>query len=141
MSRLAARYSNARFPSSIEEGKRAHKEKKRSHIFARRRGGAGQELDLPGQHHPVRSSKVASRCFLEVASTPPQPRRGVLGAPPKVLARLYKDAARLKGDSSAGDKPGLRPDVSVLISALVEDVLDFAIDLNGTVFTEMQIVA
>ena len=66
-------------PSSAEEGWLCDfKKMERSHRNQRRRGGVGQanciELD---QHHPVRSNKVASQYFLDVAATPPQLRRGL----------------------------------------------------------------
>ena len=50
------------------------KKKLRSHHLAQTGWCRPGFLD---QHHPVRSSKEASRSFLSVASTPPRLRRGV----------------------------------------------------------------
>ena len=54
------------------------KEKARSHISPRSRGGVVQEKLSVDQHHPVRSFKGASRYFLRVAATPPRLRMGDL---------------------------------------------------------------
>ena len=59
------------------------KEKARSHISPRSRGGVVQEKLSVDQHHPVRSFKGASRYFLSVAATPPR-----LGLLPNAVALL-----------------------------------------------------
>ena len=40
------------------------------------------------QHHPVRSMKEASRRFINVASTPPQLRRGIVFKPSSLKFKL-----------------------------------------------------
>src|SRR5215813_1032321 len=62
------------FPSSPRRGGCAIKKQSRSVLSSRRRGGAQtQQNSAEFDHHPVRSTKEASRYFIEVAATP---RRG-----------------------------------------------------------------
>src|SRR5215831_17354729 len=63
------------FPSSPRRGGCAIKKKSRSVLTSRRRGGVQpQQNSAEFDHHPVRSTKEASRYFIDVAATPP--RRG-----------------------------------------------------------------
>src|SRR5215470_17434772 len=70
--------SGEKSPPQLRRGGCAIKKMSRSDRDSRRRGGVVQvQSNSLDQHHPGRSNKVASHFLLDVASTPPQLRRGL----------------------------------------------------------------